>query len=193
MDTAAWVGAIEVALGLLYAALIGQRSIAQWFDDRRKTRPASDAVELPPETSAPDTTPRSRPRLLSVQRVGAYVEYFWHDPHEAVLATGKALGLGSVLLFGAAALLLLTSALVTVIAVSLTGNPTLDRIAGQMSNGGGVSFFLASGGGVLAFFATWGLESLAKKRQSEKEEQERLERIRAEAKAAAKRRRNAGQ
>jgi hypothetical protein len=77
MAILAWLGAIEAAIPILYLAFIGQRSIEQWRDDRRRQRPAVEATDLRPEANP---QPRPRPHLLSVQSLGDYVEYVWRDP-----------------------------------------------------------------------------------------------------------------
>lgn len=190
MNAVAWVGAIEAAIGILYLAIIGQRSIAQWLDDRRRPRlPAEDATP-PQEVDPAPATPR--PRLLSAQSIGAYLEYVWRDPIEAALVTVKALTLGTILLCGVATLLLWIGGLTVEAVAFFAGSSALDQVAGQMGMAG-----LNSGGLLLlaAFVAAidlGGLYSLTDERKREQQQKEQEERRQATAQERAARRRAEG-
>lgn len=197
METVAWVGALETAIAILYLALIGQRSIAQWLDDRRKQRsvvkkPGQEAPqESVLETSA--STPGTHARLLSVQSIGDYLEYVWRDPAEAGLITAKALTLALTLLAGATTLLLTPTAVILGIIYYFSGGMTFSNLANQIGTAAVFAGLASSGGVFLAWMAVTGAQELADNRKREQEQREREERAKAQRQATAERRRTAQQ
>ncbi len=197
METVAWAGALETAIALLYLALIGQRSVAQWLDDRRKRQTNAEKPDqaAPQESKpkTPDSPPRTHARLLSVQSVGDYLEYVWRDPAEAGLITAKALTLGVTLLAGATTLLLAPTAGILGVIYYFSGSMSFSNLANQI---GIVAVFAgtATGGGVfLAWLAVTEMQELADNRKREQEQSERDERARAQRQSSAERRRTTQQ
>lgn len=182
METVAWVGALETAIAILYLALIGQRSVAQWLDDRQKrrspttTQTADQAVKQEPKAEASSPLMPSRKRSLSVQSVGDYIEYVWRDPAKAALVTSRVLTIGGSLLFGASTLLLLLSALITSAAALFSGSKELGQVAQRMTEGGGTTAFLLFVSVFLAYFAVVGNQGFDEYRQEEQERRELAER-----------------
>jgi hypothetical protein len=183
MAIAILIGAIEAAIGILYMAAFGHRSIARWIDDRRGQR--YGVTEVTPESS-------SHPRLLTAESLRNYVEYCWRDPVEATLATGRALGIGSALVFGIAALMLLLGALTAGMVAFYTGDAGIADVATKMSVTGGDSLLGTALGVGLTFLALWLLDRLANEREIAQYESERENREQ-EPQQARTERRAAGQ
>ncbi|HEU0025574.1 MAG TPA: hypothetical protein VFQ25_00530 [Ktedonobacterales bacterium] len=182
METVAWVGALETAVGLLYLALFGQRSIAQWLDDRRrrgtgaKTGGQEADQESAVESSGPP--PRVRPRLLSIQAIGDYLEYMWRDPVEGALITARAITLGASLIFRIIALVLLPGALALTTLAYVAASQQLNEVAGTMANIGGSAFGLLVPSAILAALAVAGTYGLAGYRKNQPIEEEKLRQYR---------------
>ncbi len=178
MEIVTWIGAIEAAVGILYLALFGQRSIIEWIDARRREREAPKGADLPQGGNAPKPLLRSRPRVLSIQSLGDFIEYWWRDPIEAAVVTGKAIGIGGVLLFGGAGLLLLLSGILAGAAGFFSGNAVVGSIAGQMDHAGWVSLLIVLPFFIIGIMSLASIDELPRYRKQVQEVREREERER---------------
>lgn len=175
MDTQAWVAAIEGAIAILYLAIVGERSVSQMIDDRRRQAKGTAQAEPPQGADTPQVTPQPRPRLLSVQSVGAYIDYVWRDPLEAAAITGKAFGLGITLIGGFGGILLVIGAILAAIVGSVTNSAAISGAAGALASDGFASLITAFSIGVLLTAGSlWGLDSLEKERLLHEAEVQKL-------------------
>jgi hypothetical protein len=97
---------------------------------------------------------------------------------EVTLVTGRALGIGSALIFGIASLVLLLGALILGQVAFYTGSAAVADVVSKMSVTGGDSLVVAVLGVGLTFLTLWLLGGLADHREIAEYERERAERAR---------------
>jgi hypothetical protein len=191
VETVAWVGAIETAIAILYIAIVGQRSIAQMIDDRRKQRPNVKSTDDEPSIEVARPLPRFHSRVLSVQRLGDYLEYIWREPAEALYYFAKGLMIGFALLGVTTILLLLVGAIILSIPAYFSGSKDLAGLAGTMAAQGGFGLFVVPFVTLMLILGTFGADWVRKAVIEEREIQANKvkEAKEAEQKARATRRR----
>lgn len=140
MEIATWIATIETTLGLLYLAIVGQRSIAEWRRERTKAR----RREAVPETPA-------QARNHEQQEAFGVLEFMlliWENPGLAFRGLVKAV----CLLFAGIALLLGISAAILAILWAMIDSRLLGNVVISIARGAMYAGLISLGGLFVLFF-----------------------------------------